>query len=84
MTFTCSCKASWGGLRTAHCGQCHCTFTGISAFDAHRPGECREPQACGMVVVRVTEGEGLTEIWGFPATNQWWKTRRDDDEPLHE
>lgn len=85
MTFTCSCGARWGGLRTAHCGRCHSTFTGISAFDAHKPGECREPTSCGMVIMRVTEGDHLTEIWGTPSTREWWKERGGDhSEHLHE
>lgn len=32
------CDARWGGTRTSHCGGCHQTFTGLSAFDAHRTG----------------------------------------------
>lgn len=32
------CASRWGGLLTAHCGGCHQTFTGITAFDKHRVG----------------------------------------------
>jgi hypothetical protein len=72
MTATCRCGAAWGGLRTAHCTSCHRTFSGISAFDGHKPGRCRDPGACGMVVVRVS---GNQEVWGHPGDGTWWKER---------
>ncbi len=38
------CKAEWGGNDSAHCAECHTTFTGIAAFDAHRhTGTCTAP-----------------------------------------
>jgi hypothetical protein len=41
-TGICHCGARWTGYRIAHCGGdggCHATFTGITAFDAHRIGQ---------------------------------------------
>jgi hypothetical protein len=50
------------GLRQAHCGVCHRTFTGISTFDQHRrAGVCVRPEHRGM-----TERQGL---WGHHGTN---------------
>jgi len=54
------CDSRWGGYRTAHCAQCHKTFSGIDAFDKHldidyrRPSgtevACKEPRVCRLVV----------------------------------
>jgi hypothetical protein len=57
---------------------CHRTFGGISAFDAHKPGVCRDPADCGMVVVRIS---GNSEIWGRPSDRTWWKAL--EEERLH-
>lgn len=76
MSGTCACGARWGGLRTAHCASCHLTFSGISTFDAHKPGDCRNPAQCGMVVLRIS---GTTKIWGHPFTGDaWWKSHREE------
>lgn len=38
-SFGCTkCPERWTGRTTAHCSACHRTFTGPSAFDAHRTG----------------------------------------------
>lgn len=80
MTATCRCGAAWGGLRTAHCAICHETFGGVGTFDKHKPGQCRDPQDCGMVVLRVS---GTSPIWGYPNTGEkWWKNQGDDDGPM--
>lgn len=45
------CSARWTGTAACHCGACHHTFTGVSAFDAHRRrGECLPPDAAGLVL----------------------------------
>ena len=69
------CNSSWGGLVTGHCTGCHQTFTGITAFDAHRDGSharstrhCVEPSTEGLV----DAGRGYP-CWGFPGTDdEWW------------
>lgn len=48
------CSATWGGTNTAHCGGCHITTTGVTAFDRHRNqrgerGQCQAPEAVGLV-----------------------------------
>ncbi|WP_024487196.1 MULTISPECIES: FDXHR family putative zinc-binding protein [Rhodococcus] len=44
------CNAEWSGQSAAHCSACHNTFTGTTAFDQHRRGgECRTPEASGLV-----------------------------------
>lgn len=57
MTHHCGkCPSRWGGYNTAHCGACHETFTGITAFDKHRAGShaqgtrhCVPPQEVGLI-----------------------------------
>lgn len=45
-----SCGARWAGANTSHCGVCCFTFTGVEAFDRHRPeGVCTHPEALGMI-----------------------------------
>lgn len=50
-----ACGKKWTGLNTSHCGRCHETFTGISAFSAHRVGDgngdwhCSDPKDVGLV-----------------------------------
>lgn len=39
------CGNWWTGLISCHCGACHCSFTGIGAFDIHRRGgKCVDPE----------------------------------------
>ncbi|AEJ92194.1 hypothetical protein OPTIMUS_138 [Mycobacterium phage Optimus] len=40
------CDARWGGVRTAHCGSCHETFSGLSAFEIHRAGSHSKGRYC--------------------------------------
>lgn len=53
-TFGCArCTHRWTGYNTAHCGACHETFTGISAFDAHRrDGQCAHPTTVGLTLTQ--------------------------------
>jgi hypothetical protein len=45
------CGARWAGSLTAHCAACCRTFTGLTAFDRHRPGGvCADPAAVGMTM----------------------------------
>ncbi len=47
------CGARWSGANTSHCGACCRTFTGVEAFDRHRPdGVCTDPAALGMTLAR--------------------------------
>jgi len=50
------CANRWSGLKTAHCGACHETFTTVGAFDKHRRGtyepdtrHCVAPPSAGLV-----------------------------------
>lgn len=57
------CQKRWGGMNTAHCSACHRTFTGITAFDAHRKGgTCSDPTTIGLV-----ENGRDYECFGYPA-----------------
>jgi hypothetical protein len=38
---SCLCGRKWTGLSEAHCTVCHEHFSGVSAFDAHRPGNIK-------------------------------------------
>lgn len=67
---TCGCGAQWGGMKTCHCGRCHRTFTGLTAFDHHRPGTCSVDR---LVVVR---NSGNQQVWGVPDTSGRWGNNR--------
>lgn len=58
----CRCGARWAGYRTMHCAACHgFTFTGETAFLAHRSGgRCRPPVEVGLSLV----GGRAYEVWG--------------------
>jgi hypothetical protein len=68
------CGKEWGGMRTAHCAACHVTFTGLTAFDAHRKGgKCAQPEDAGLV-----EAGRAYSCFGAPAdpeTAEWWADR---------
>lgn len=69
LMFTHSCGKQWTGLGRCHCGNCHETFSGISAFDRHqqwwRPGEaCENPAAFGLVPTEHAWGT----LWSLPGT----------------
>ncbi|MFC8182425.1 hypothetical protein ACFULT_26435 [Rhodococcus sp. NPDC057297] len=64
------CQKRWGGMNTCHCTGCHTTFSGITAFDAHRRGGiCSPPMIVGL---RLTDR--AYECYGHPA---------DPDKPNH-
>lgn len=74
------CPNRWGGLRTAHCPACHHTFTGLTAFDAHRAGShandtrhCEPPETVGLV-----DAGRAYPCWGFPGDNRWNNDGDDD------
>lgn len=57
------CGARWSGYTTAHCTKCHRTFTGLDAFDAHKPLDgCKDPESIGMVLA---EGRAY-DAWRLP------------------
>ena len=65
------CRKQWGGMNTCHCGGCHFTFTGITAFDAHRRGSiCNSPIGIGL-----EPNDRAYECYGYPADpekpNHW-------------
>jgi hypothetical protein len=62
-----TCAQRWSGLRACHCAACHCTFSGVSAFDRHqRGGRCQHP-----AVVALDERDG---VWRFPGPSESpWK-----------
>lgn len=68
-TGTCvQCRAHWGGLKTAHCSECHQTFTAITAFDKHRTGShplstrhCLDPATIGLI-----DAGRAYPCWGAP------------------
>lgn len=68
---TCQCGAYWGGSKTCHCARCHRTFTGLTAFDAHRPGHC---DVNDLVVVRQS---GNQQVWGMPDVSGRWSDNVD-------
>ena len=57
------CGSRWSGYNTAHCARCHRTFTGVAAFDAHKPVQgCIDPVELGMVLA---EGRAY-DAWRLP------------------
>lgn len=48
------CDKTWTGRNRCHCRLCHETFGGLKGFDAHRPGECKDPASLGL-----TEKDGV-------------------------
>lgn len=72
MTTCGQCKAEWGGMNTAHCAGCHVTYTGITAFDAHRKGsKCNTPGSVGLSLTN-----RAYPCYGYPADENgaWWAT----------
>lgn len=81
-----ACRKTWSGNRAAHCGGCHETFTGITAFDAHQSwpkgstptGLCRLPADAGLEPRQQSWGV----LWAMPNTGeQWWNHDEPDEEP---
>lgn len=69
----CRCGAWWTGAGRAHCGGCHETFSGITAFDLHRSqagehGTCRAPADVGLEVAERPYGP----LWRSPGTDARW------------
>lgn len=83
-----ACGKQWSGARTAHCGGCHRTFTGMDAFTRHRvtpeggeQGEhvCVDPSTVGLALVESRS----YECWGEPRdpnAPKWWLKYRDDED----
>lgn len=70
------CGAWWTEYNTAHCGAegCHRTFTGITAFDAHRDGShskdirrCVLPESVGLF-----DAGRAYPCWGLPGGDPRW------------
>jgi hypothetical protein len=73
MTVCTKCAAEWGGMNTCHCSGCHLTFTGLTAFDAHRRGgECRPADSVGLSLTK-----RAYPCYGYPSddTGAWWGDR---------
>jgi hypothetical protein len=74
-----TCGARWTGQRVSHCGGCHITTSGISAFDAHQTIHgCRNPADVGLVPVVKEWGTLWTQPVREGADREWWKKRRAD------
>lgn len=72
---SCRCGDRWAGNSTAHCPNCHLTFTVVSAFDKHRrAGECVHPTQVGL---RLYGRTGYV-AWGYPDSG---RRDHDQDEP---
>jgi len=78
---TCArCDTRWTGLSACHCGACHRTFSGLSAFDIHCVrGRCNDPATLfkrngepkpGPVTRRYWAG------WGQPGQDTRWEDDR--------
>jgi hypothetical protein len=71
-----SCTLRWGGLNTSHCNGCHRTFTGMTAWEAHRTGThvkgryCLDPADVGLV-----DAGRSYPCWALPGTYE-----REDNE----
>lgn len=76
MTVDCPrCDAQWGGNSTAHCGACHHTFTGVTAFDKHRVRyKCVDPASVDLVDV----GRKYP-CFGSPSDTDWFANLKEDD-----
>ena len=75
-----ACGARWIRPGACHCAGCHETFTGISAFDAHRrDGKCHDPATLTnskgrpVGLVRRQDASGCL-MWGWPGA---WKPEED-------
>jgi len=62
-----TCGTWWTGANRSHCSNCHRTFSGLSAFDAHQRGwasgtPCPDPAERGLIAVPKKFGE----LWSWP------------------
>ena len=70
------CNNAWEGKNTSHCGSCHETFSGITAFDIHQIGNdakilCGHPTSKGLVKKEKPWGY----VWACPPDPdmvRWW------------
>lgn len=78
------CDGRWNGLNTAHCGAdgCHQTFTGPTAFDAHRARKftddtrhCVDPATVGLV-----KFSRDYPCWALPGTNDRFSVAPEEDQ----
>lgn len=72
-----TCGRWWTGRRACHCGGCHATFSGISAFDRHSTVHgCI--QDFGGILVPIPRAWGT--MWATPlregADPDWWRSRK--------
>lgn len=71
-----ACGAWWSGEERSHCGGCHVTLTGLTAFERHRRGmRCNPPETVGLVAREKPFGL----LWGMPAPENGYAWRRSDD-----
>lgn len=83
LVFGCGrCPERWSGRKTSHCGGCHETFSGPSAFDQHRTGGM-----CVFADETVMFKHGLARqqragyvVWGYVQTDERWDHQDDDGE----
>ena len=58
------CKRWWTGEERSHCGGCHITLSGLTAFERHRKGmRCNPPEEVGLAPREKPYGV----LWGLPA-----------------
>lgn len=73
--FHAKCGKWWTGTLTSHCSGCCETFTGLTAFDAHRAGShargerhCLPPGTVGLA-----DAGRAYACWGTPGDGtEWW------------
>lgn len=71
---TCACGARWPGeTRAAHCGNCHETFTGITAFDAHRSNRGEHGWCLHPTQAKLVDAERSYPCWGFTGEGNPWR-----------
>lgn len=78
MKTTCTCGATWTGLRMEHCPECHETFSGTSSGDRHRVGDHAVsvgPDRRRCLTADEMVGKGLVRnergIWTSGGTSPW-------------
>lgn len=69
----CRCGAWWTGSGRCHCGGCHETFSGLTAFDRHRTqdgehGTCWPPAERGLEVAERPYGL----LWRLAGSDYRW------------
>ena len=74
-----TCGKKWSGVRAAHCGACHTTFTSLATFDIHLPSNkgCGSPSARKLVPFEKSWGT----VWGTPVDpdkEAWWSNPKND------